>query len=123
MPYADEQGETLTMLHNRAGSLGVSVASISASCRFSLWKNTDTEQQGYVTGLEPGTSYSYNRRYQRALGLVPKIEPGEQKHFRVSYELLADSAAVERVRQRIEALQAGRETEVREQPLVDLSKD
>jgi len=30
---------------------------------------------------------------------------------------------VERVRQRIEALQAGRETEVREQPLVDLSKD
>jgi len=90
---------------------------------FSLWKNTDTEQQGYVTGLEPGTSYSYNRRYQRALGLVPKIEPGEQKHFRVSYELLADSVAVERVRQRIEALQAGRETEVREQPLVDLSKD
>jgi hypothetical protein len=54
---------------------------------------------------------------------VPKIEPGEQKHFRVSYELLADSVAVERVRQRIEALQAGRETEVREQPLVDLSKD
>jgi len=124
VPYADEQGETLTMLHNRAGSLGVSVGFNTGELPvFSLWKNTDTEQQGYVTGLEPGTSYSYNRRYQRALGLVPKIEPGEQKHFRVSYELLADSAAVERVRQRIEALQAGRETEVREQPLVDLSKD
>ncbi len=124
VPYADEQGETLTMLHNRAGSLGVSVGFNTGELPvFSLWKNTDTEQQGYVTGLEPGTSYSYNRRYQRALGLVPKIEPGEQKHFRVSYELLADSAAVERVRQRIEALQAGRETEVREQSLVDLSKD
>jgi hypothetical protein len=67
VPYADEQGETLTMLHNRAGSLGVSVGFNTGELPvFSLWKNTDTEQQGYVTGLEPGTSYSYNRRVPSA---------------------------------------------------------
>jgi len=124
VPYADEQGQTLTMLHNRAGNLGVSVGFNTAELPvFSLWKNTDTEKQGYVTGLEPGTSFSYNRRYQRPLGLVPKIEPGEQKHFRVSYELLVNSAAVDAVRKRIEAVQAGRDTEIRDEPLVDLSKD
>ncbi|MGE6687945.1 DUF4432 family protein, partial [Stutzerimonas stutzeri] len=124
VPYADEQGDTLTMLHNQAGNLGVSVGFNTGELPvFSLWKNTDTEKQGYVTGLEPGTSYSYNRRYQRPLGLVPKIEPGEQKHFRVRYELLADSAAVDKARKQIEALQGGRDTETRKAPLVDLNKD
>lgn len=123
VPYADAKGETLAMLHNRAGELGIAVGFNTAELPvFSLWKNTDTEKQGYVTGLEPGTSFSYNRRYQRPLGLVPTVEPGQQRHFRISYELLADRAAVDAARKQIEVIQAGRETEVREQPLVDLDK-
>lgn len=121
VPLADEQGETLTMLHNRNAERGVTVGfNVRELPVFSLWKNTDTEKQGYVTGLEPGTSYSYNRAYQRPLGLVPTIEPGEQKHFHVSYELLVDRAAVADARSRIEAIQGDRKTEVRKEPLVDL---
>ena len=124
VPYADAQGETLAMLHNRDAELGVTVGFNTRELPvFSLWKNTDTEKQGYVTGLEPGTSYSYNRSYQRPLGLVPKIEPGEQKHFHVRYELLASKAAVADARKRIEAIQAGRQSEVRQEPLVDLGKN
>jgi len=41
----------------------------------------------------------------------------------VSYELLVNSAAVDAARKRIEAVQAGRDTEIRDEPLVDLSKD
>jgi len=123
VPYADAQGETLAMLHNRDAELGVTVGFNTRELPvFSLWKNTDTEKQGYVTGLEPGTSYSYNRAYQRPLGLVPTIEPGEQKHFHVRYELLASKAAVADARKRIETIQAKRPTEVRREPLVDLSK-
>ncbi|MCQ4317566.1 DUF4432 family protein [Stutzerimonas zhaodongensis] len=121
VPFADEQGETLTMLHNRSAELGVTVGFNTRELPvFSLWKNTDTEKQGYVTGLEPGTSYSYNRAYQRPLGLVPAIEPGEQKHFHVSYDLLVNKAAVADARSRIEAIQGDRKTEVIEKPLVDL---
>lgn len=121
VPFADEQGETLTMLHNRNGELGVTVGFNTRELPvFSLWKNTDTEKQGYVTGLEPGTSYSYNRAYQRPLGLVPTIEPGEQKHFHVSYELLVDKASVADARSRIEAIQGSRKTEVMNKPLVEL---
>lgn len=38
------------------------------------------------------------------------------------YELLANKAAVADARKRIEAIQGGRETEVRQVPLVDLDR-
>ncbi|RRV05695.1 DUF4432 family protein [Pseudomonas sp. v388] len=124
VPYADDQGDTLTVLHNQAGSLGVAVGFNTRQLPvFSLWKNTDTQGQGYVTGLEPGTSFSYNRRFQRPLGLVPTIAPKEQRQFQISYSLLADKTAVDQSLGRIKAIQAARPTEVREQPLVDLTKE
>jgi hypothetical protein len=62
VPYADDHGDTLAVLHNSGGDLGVSLGfNIQQLPVFSLWKNTDTLGQGYVTGLEPGTSFAYNR--------------------------------------------------------------
>ncbi|NHN79206.1 aldose 1-epimerase family protein [Azotobacter chroococcum] len=123
VPYGDARGDTLAVLHNQAGDRGVRVDyNVQQLPVFSLWKNTDTEKQGYVTGLEPGTSFSYNRRFQRPLGLVPTIGPKEQRQFRVGFALLADKAAVEQAVQRVNEVQAGRPTEVREEPLVDLTK-
>ncbi|MFC0666135.1 aldose 1-epimerase family protein [Azotobacter chroococcum] len=123
VPYGDDKGDTLAVLHNRAGDRGVRVDyNVQQLPVFSLWKNTDTEKQGYVTGLEPGTSFSYNRRFQRPLGLVPTIGPKEQRQFRVGFALLADKAAVDQAVQRVNEVQAGRPTEVREEPLVDLTK-
>ena len=124
VPYADAQGETLAVLHNKAGSLGVSLGFNTRQLPvFSLWKNTDTQGQGYVTGLEPGTSFSYNRRYQRPLNLVPTIGPKEQREFQIRYSLLADKVAVDNALNRVSQIQQGRQTEVRPTPLVDLSKE
>ncbi|MBC2654129.1 aldose 1-epimerase family protein [Pseudomonas sp. MSSRFD41] len=123
VPYADAQGETLAVLHNKAGSRGVSLGFNTRQLPvFSLWKNTDTQGQGYVTGLEPGTSFSYNRRYQRPLSLVPTIDAKEQRQFQIRYSLLADKAAVDKALERVGQIQAGRPTEVRSTPLVDLSQ-
>ena len=86
VPYGDENGETLTVLHNAAGDLGISLGyNIQQLPVFSLWKNTDTLGQGYVTGLEPGTSFAYNRSYQRALNRVPTIGAKEQRQFDITY--------------------------------------
>ena len=124
VPYSDDKGDTLTVLRNQAGSLGVAVGFNTRQLPvFSLWKNTDTQGQGYVTGLEPGTSFSYNRRFQRPLGLVPTIAPKEQRQFQISYSLLADKGAVDNALGQIKAIQASRPSEVREQPLVDLTKE
>lgn len=124
VPYGDAKGDTLTVLHNKAGSLGVAVGfNVQQLPVFSLWKNTDTQGQGYVTGLEPGTSFSYNRRYQRPLNLVPTVAPKQQKQFSISYSLLADKPAVDQALKTISAIQKGRQTEVRQMPLVDLNKE
>ncbi len=41
VPYADAKGDTLTVLHNKAGSLGVSVGFNTQTLPvFSLWKKT-----------------------------------------------------------------------------------
>jgi Domain of unknown function (DUF4432) len=57
VPYGDEYGDTLAVLHNAAGNLGVRVAFNTQQLPvFSLWKNAATPVQGYFTGLEPGTS-------------------------------------------------------------------
>jgi len=124
VPYGDDQGETLAVLHNAAGNLGISLAfNIQQLPVLSLWKNTDTPTQGYVTGLEPGTSFAYNRTYQRALNRVPTIGPKEQRHFDITYTFLGDKGAVDGALQRIQSIQHNRPTEVRNTPLVILPKD
>ena len=118
-PYGDKNGNTLTMVHNAAGTLGASIAyNVNALPAFSLWKNMDTDAQGYVTGMEPGTSFSYNRKYQRDLKLVPTIGPKEHRDFILTYSLLDSKDKVDAALKRIDNIQNGRKTTVRETPLV-----
>ena len=120
-PLGDDNGHSLAVLHNAAGSKGVSLAfNLKQLPVLSLWKNTDTLEQGYVTGLEPGTSLAYNRRFQRALGLVPKIGPHETRQFDLTYTLLDDHAAVAGALQRVASIQGDRKTAVKAEPPVDL---
>jgi uncharacterized protein DUF4432 len=92
------------VLHNAAGNLGVTVAfNIQQLPVFSLWKNTDTPVQGYVTGLETGTSFAYNRTYQRALNRVPTIGPKEQRNSDITYTLY-DKSAVDKAPQQVQSI-------------------
>jgi len=117
-PLADHSGDTLALLHNAAADLGVAVGYNTAQLPvLTLWKNTDTPQQGYVMGIEPGTGFAYNRRLQRDLGLVPSIGPGESRHFDLSFEFLNDAAQVADAVARIEGLQDGIQPEVLDTPL------
>jgi Domain of unknown function (DUF4432) len=123
VPYGDENGQTLALLHNAAGDLGISLGfNIQQLPVFSLWKNTDTMGHGYVTGLEPGTSWSYNRSYQRVLNRVPTIGPKEQRHFDITYTLQPDKTAVDGALQQVQKIQHERPTEIRKSPLVTLRK-
>jgi hypothetical protein len=79
--------------------------------------------QGYVTGLEPGTSFSFNRSYQRALNLVPAIGPKEERQFDITYTLLSDKVSVDKALQQVQSIQHDRPTETRNTPVVDLPKE
>ena len=82
-----------------------------------LWKNTDTESQGYVTGIEPGTSYSYNTKLQRPLGLVPTIKAGESKHFDLTYTVLRSSDEVKGALKQVANIMKGKEVKLVKEPL------
>jgi galactose mutarotase-like enzyme len=115
--FADAQGRTLVLLRNPAGDTAASMAfSTKELPYFTLWKNTAAEADGYVTGLEPGTNYPYNRRLERRAGRVPKLEPGKSRHLTIDFQLHSGKDAVQRVQERVLALQGGRRTVIDAQP-------
>jgi hypothetical protein len=115
--HGDARERTLVMLQNRAKDAAVSLAfSLKELPYFTLWKNTAAEADGYVTGLEPGTNYPYNRRIERQFGRVPKLAPGEKYSATIDFGVHVGKDDVRRVADRITALQAGRKTTTDPQP-------
>jgi hypothetical protein len=66
-----------------------------------LWKNTVPEKEGYVTGLEPGTNYAYNRKIERQFGRVQKLAPNATHHIALDYAILVGQDEVKRAADRI----------------------
>jgi hypothetical protein len=112
-PYADRDGRSLVMLRNAAGDRGVSMGFAVAELPFvTLWKNLTALEEGYVTGLEPGTSFPYTRRLEREAGRVPKLKPGEVRRFGIDIGLLMTADAVRTADDRIGMIQNGRTTQI-----------
>ena len=121
--FADPNGLTTVMLRNKAGDRGVKLRyNVNELPYFTLWKNTDTEKQGYVTGLEPGTGYAYNRSIERNFGRVPRLPAGASRSFTLDYTILPTTTDVAAVSQEIAALQGDRKTQVDSQPQVGSAK-
>ena len=117
-PYADSAGNSLAMMKNRAGSRGVALGfNVQQLPALSLWKNTDSAQDGYVTGIEPGTGFPYPRAIEREQGRVGKIASGEVKCFDVEFRVLESAQAVQQAEAQVEGIQAGRPTTLVQTPL------
>ena len=82
-----------------------------------LWKNTDTEKQGYVTGIEPGTSYAYPVTIEREQKRVKQLQPGESAQFDLTYTLLHSSEQVAEVEKKIAAIQGDSKVAENETPI------
>ena len=112
---AKKDGRSAAALVNASASLGV-IMDWDAEVLpvFTLWKNTDTERQGYVTGLEPGTNYPYARPIEEALGRVHMLAPGASQTFRVGVRMLTSPAEVKAAEAEIAAIRGGAGTVVEE---------
>ncbi|RKS87734.1 uncharacterized protein DUF4432 [Orbus hercynius] len=117
-PYADAQGQTQVMLANKAGDKGAGIAfNVQELPVLSLWKNTDTLKQGYVTGLEPGTSFAYPVTIEREQKRVRQLAPGQSATFTLVYSLLANKQSVDAYQNHIKAIQGDRKTQVVNKPM------
>ena len=103
---ADAQGETAVLLRNHAADKGFSLAfrRDELPC-FTLWKNTRAEADGYVTGLEPGTSYPNLKTFERQQGRLITLGPGESYHTRITLAVHDTAESVSVMGERIAALQ------------------
>jgi len=85
---------------------------------FTLWKNTSAEADGYVTGLEPGTGFPFNRNTERKFGRVPKLAPGESRSFELDYSLHDGAKAVGEAEALINKLQGAPPQLASEPPMI-----
>jgi len=105
-PLSGRDGKTEIGLVNRAGDKGVSMSYATDTLPYlTLWKNTPSLGEGYVTGLEPGTNFPNNRRIERQHGRVPKLEGGQSHRASIDFTLLKGQAAIRALEGRIARIQ------------------
>lgn len=113
----DADGQTEVLLKNAAGDLGVSMAwqKSELPC-FTLWKNPQAEADGYVTGLEPGTSLPNLKSFERDQGRLITLKPGESYECGFSMSVFDSEAAVSEAADRV-AFRSSAEAVVHASPI------
>ena len=116
-PLADKDGRTVLLLQNKPADRAASMSySIKELPYLSVWKNTAAVNDGYVTGLEPGTNYPNHRAIERKAGRVPKLA-GEASHaMTIDYGIHVGKDDVQKVADRIRTIQGDRKPIVDEKP-------
>lgn len=116
-PKSDASGLTQIMLQNAAADQAISMQFSTKELPYvTLWKNTNADEEGYVTGLEPGTGFPYNRNLERKSGRVPKLKPGETRKFTLQFTLHDSKESIGSVRSEIEKLQGGNQPQLDKEP-------
>ncbi len=107
-PVADTTGRSAIMLQNARADRGVALGfNVEALPYVTLWKNLAAVEEGYVTGLEPGTGFPSTRRIERLNGRVPRIAAGATRKLGMDVTALVDRADVARAAAEIKRIQGG----------------
>ncbi len=108
-PLADQHGQTLVMIRNKAVDTAASIRfDVHELPYLTLWKHLAAQEDGYVTGIAPGTNYPNTRRIERKHGRVPSLSPGETCYMTLDFGVHAGTAEVEHVTQEIARIQGNR---------------
>ena len=94
--FADEAGMTQALLKSADGARGALVSINVRELPFmTLWKNAASPQAGYVTGLEPSTSFPLPKPIERVAGRIPKLKGRESYRTKVTFTGLVSGEEVE----------------------------
>jgi hypothetical protein len=118
----DDREQTVVLLRNAAGDRGISLEyGIRALPCFTVWKCTQAEADGYVTGLEPATNFPNVKTFERSRGRVMTLAPQQSYATQIVLSVHASSADVAAVEHRIEELQRRAHPVVHARPLAAFS--
>ena len=119
---ADGRGQTLALLTSAAADRAVALRfnRQQLPC-FTVWKNTAALEDGYVTGLEPGTNYPNFKTFERQHGRVVSLAPGGRWEARWSLEVVDSPAAVTALTSEVAMIQAHARAMIHRTPQARLS--
>jgi hypothetical protein len=114
---AAKDGQTQTLLKNAHGTQGVTLRfnKNRLPC-FTLWKNPEATQDGYVTGLEPGTNFPNPRNFEAEQKRVVQLPPGKTITFDLQLEVHDNAGAVDKSEKQIAELQGEAKPKIFNQP-------
>lgn len=114
---AGDDGKTQAMLKNAHATEGALLKfnKQQLPC-FTVWKNTTSLSDGYVTGIEPGTNFPNPRTYEGEQGRIVKLGPKGSFGFDFELAYLSDAAEVEAAEAAIARLQGDTEPQVYAEP-------
>jgi hypothetical protein len=114
--------ETMTMLRNAAGDMAsVLRFSLKDFPCFTLWKNPAGKADGYVTGMEPATSYPNARGFERKKGRVITLAGGESRTTTLVIDNLDTKTAIKAAESEIKQLQKTAKATVHPEPIARFS--
>ncbi|MEM1990391.1 MAG: aldose 1-epimerase family protein [Candidatus Bathyarchaeia archaeon] len=118
----DEEGYSEALLVNKSLDKAVSHRFLVKELPFfTLWRNTAAEEDGYVVGFEPGTSFPNIKRFERERGRVIKLGPGEKYQSELIITVHADKDDVEKAIDRINKIKGGFQPIIYRKPIEEFS--
>jgi hypothetical protein len=116
-PLSDANSSSLALLTNAAGDQATSVRwNVTELPYLTVWKNTASEEDGYVTGIEPATGYPFNRRVERKYGRVPRIGPGDTRSFALNFGIHLGKESVDELIAEATQMQITAEIKINAEP-------
>ncbi len=116
-PLAGKDGRALAVIHDKAADAGVSMRwPVKQLPYLTLWKNTAAVEDGYVVGIEPGTSFPNTRRAERQAGRVPTLAAGAAHVMTIDFAVHVGGSEVRPVVNEVGALQQTQPPQVDEAP-------
>jgi hypothetical protein len=116
-PAVDSAGWAVSALADPTERLAFVVRYDAATLPwFTLWKNTAATQDGYVTGLEPGSTFPNPRQIERQEGRLQVLGPGASVNYRLQIEASVDKARTRQILDEITALQVATARTVHSEP-------
>ncbi len=119
---SDDAGRTRVALIGKDGTKAVSIAfSVKELPCFTLWKNTAAFEEGYVTGLEPGTGFPNPKRFQREHNRIVKLKPEEKYRSEITLSVHLGENEVEKVTGEIKGIRGDSRPEILKEPTREFS--
>jgi len=119
---SDKDGYTEAMLVNKGGDKAISHRfSVKDLPFFTLWKNTAAEEDGYVIGLEPATSFPNTKGFERKHNRVIRLKPRKKYHAELKVSVHLGKMNVEEMINKIERIRGNNKPIIYREPIKEFS--